>query len=155
MLPDWTCRVGGFLIGHKHKTLLSFFVWSWVKSPSLWSWTPASGLWMAATWLGWVTDFCGGNVTRTGPDPAARCTHLELSGLCILGCIRAHVVASSCDISRRFHKEHSAFCWCSSVRCVAEIIITDLTRYQLSCFSHVGPDHRSLFLYLLCVSSNQ
>lgn len=22
------------------------------------------------------TDFCGGNVTRTGPDPAARCTHL-------------------------------------------------------------------------------
>lgn len=148
MLPDWTCRVGGFLIGHKHKTLLSFFVWSWVKSPSLWSRTPASCLWVAATRLGWELTFVA--VTWPELDPTRLPGVLTCSLVCF-GCIRAHVVASS----RRFHKEHSAFCWCGFVWCVAEIIITDLTEYQPCCFSHVGPDHRSLFLYLLCVSSNQ
>lgn len=111
-------------------------------------WTPASCLWVAATRLGWELTFVA--VTWPELDPTRLPGVLTCSLVCF-GCIRAHVVASS----RRFHKEHSAFCWCISVRCVAEIIITDLTEYQPCCFSHVGPDHRSLFLYLLCVSSNQ
>lgn len=150
MLPDWTCRVGGFLTGHKLKTRLSFFVWTWVKSPP----TPASFLWVENRLLwrwrdqNWIRPVCQvySASFMSSVSPVALCSRLHQSS----------------DISRRFHKEHAAFCWRSFAWCVAEIVTTGLVEHQLcrckamflSCRSRSQEPH-PVFTFLFHLTNNQ